>query len=755
MTQTKTLGYKELRKDPRFTVPLPADGDFFARELDLDRPELAEVRRLAAEGDAAGARDAYLRLIGSDEGGRYYFAFRDVPKLMKAAREAYGGGEEALAVIAEADRIVSGDIPLFKGKRAVFPRGAFDWNGWLYDSSQYQLHLTRFAYTKFLSRAYALTGDEIYAACFNEMIGHFLDDCPAPAGDAFRVQHNTWEPLSAGVRMFHLAEPFAIFFGSPSFAPEVKMKLVKSFAQHARYVRKYHADHGNHACMQLRGLIQVALLLPELREAGEWLAYGLREMPKYIRQNVYPDGVQFEASPNYHLVVMRDLYELVPLLRAAKLEASEYMETLENMFVVLNHLLTPEGELPRIGDTGASDVRELRDAMSLGAYLFERPDFKFAGHARLPFALLWRLGPEAIERYGRLPSAPPSETAACFPVGGYVVSRQSWERGAMYMAMRAGVGINGHAHSDALGLVLYAGGKELVADSGMGLYEWNKERKYVVSTRAHNTVVVDGQDQHVRGLHWGTPPTAACKIWDFRSESRFDYVFASHYGYTRYEDPVIHSRKTLFVKNRYWLVVDLFEAKERHVYEQYFHLPPGEAVFDPTGRRVRTNGPDANALLVYPQPDADPGPKRFAATGASPFIVLSDELILESGLYFEKSGYSANPVVKRAMSAVGKAELATVIVPFGTEAPAVSVRRLPVRADGRELAPWEATGLLVESDGWADAICLYHAHVPADSYLDHTGNPVKASLLPEPDVIGAFEFAGEAWREDVIVKPVR
>ncbi|KWX87206.1 hypothetical protein AMQ83_14485, partial [Paenibacillus riograndensis] len=140
-------------------------------------------------------------------------------------------------------------------------------------------------------------------------------------------------------------------FSSPYYEPEVKLKLIKAFQEHGQDVRKYHATHGNHVCMQLRGLIKTALLLPELKDSAEWLEYGMREMPGYIRQNVCPDGVQFEGSPNYHLVVMRDLYELVALFHKLGIAAGEYQEILENMFVVIMHLLAPDGQLVKFGYT--------------------------------------------------------------------------------------------------------------------------------------------------------------------------------------------------------------------------------------------------------------------------------------------------------------------------------------------------------------------------------------------------------------------
>ncbi|MEK3833618.1 alginate lyase family protein [Paenibacillus sp. FSL R7-0128] len=728
------MGYKDLRHNPAYTKPQLSAEKFLSTRLDLTRLELAGVAAKLDIGDVPGARDAYLEVIAAGNNGRYYFDVKDVPKLKAYAASHYSGEEEAQQDITEADRIVEGDIPLFKGKRVVFRNGSYDWNSWLFDSSQYQLHLTRFVYVKRLSRAYALTGDDKYAKCFNDMISHFIDDNHMPVDGTFRAEHCSWDPLSAGVRMFMLPEAFITFFGSPAFEPEVKLKLIQSFQQHGEYVRKYHASGGNHVCMQLRGLTQTALLLPELKDSAEWLEYAGRKLPGYILENVYADGVQFEGSPNYHLIVMRELYELVVLYQKLGIDAGEYRETLEKMYVVTMHLLAPDGQLVKFGDTDVQVLSELHNVMSLGAYLYQRGDFKALGHERLPFSLLWRVGPEAAAEYDQLKAVEPAETAACFPAGGYVTSRQGWSPDDMYMAMRAGVGIGGHAHSDALSLVLYAGGRELLADSGMGLFEWNKERKYTVSTRAHNTVVVDGQDQHVRSFHWNTPPTASCRIWDTQFSEVYDYAFASQYGYTRYEDPVVHSRKVLFVKNSYWLIVDLFQAEGQHRYEQYFHLPPGAATYDSLSGEVVSQLEGAN-LLLKPLPSG----------------LAEDRLTLEQGLIFKQGHYHESPVMKRSLTLTGSAAIVTLAVPFGAAKPQVHAERLPVRQQGELLSVQEATALRIDMEERVDDICLYHKSVDVTSYLDHTGNIISEALLPRKTEPEGIAFAGGSYNRDVIV----
>ncbi|MDE2886617.1 MAG: heparinase II/III family protein [Gemmatimonadota bacterium] len=57
-------------------------------------------------------------------------------------------------------------------------------------------------------------------------------------------------------------------------------------------------------------------------------------------------------------------------------------------------------------------------------------------------------------------------------------------------------GGHGHDHADMLNVMLHAFGEELLSDLG---YTHTRYRPWTVSTLAHNTVVVDGQEQYTRG----------------------------------------------------------------------------------------------------------------------------------------------------------------------------------------------------------------------------------------------------------------
>ncbi|ANE47095.1 hypothetical protein SY83_13420 [Paenibacillus swuensis] len=728
------MNYRQLRKDHTFTKPLISDEEFFMEVLDSGRPGLEVVQACIQEQNWPRARSAYLDYVEATSRERYFFGNQDVPGLAAFIHDQYQP-EAYEPILAEAKRVVDLDIPLYGSKRMKFEPGAVDWNGSFHDSSQHQLFLTRFGYVLPLARAYLLTGDEAYAMCYNDLMASFIAECPVPKDDTFLVEHCSWEPLTTGIRMFMWPEAFIIFLSSESFLPEVRMTVIKSFYEHADYIARYHTKHGNHATMQLRGLFYTSLLFPEFKASAGWRTYTLEVFPGYIMQNVYEDGIQFEASPTYHMTVLRDVMEFVELCKRHNLRQGEGLViVLEKMLEAVMHLRTPAGELPRFGDTDVIGGAQLTSVMSNGARLFGRADFKAFGEAKLPVLTALRVGPEEAARYAAMEARPPEALAAVYAQGGYMLARGGWDPQAMYVAMRSGGGVGGHVHADALSLVISAFGRELLVDSGKGVYEWDAVRKYIISTRAHNTVVVDGQNQYVRNLHWDSSVGAPAKVWDHRSNERYEFFFASHYGYTRYDDPVIHSRKVLFVKNRYCVVMDIMQAEKPHTYELYYHLPPGDVGTSACLKRIHTLAEgQANVMLLR----ADGGDQVNAT--------------LESGLFYYDQTYSPKPVVKYTQLA-GHATFVTVLIPYEDRKPEVAeVRTLGALVGGREAKPWEVTALEVELDGETERICVNHLSVKAESFLDATGNPVAADLIPDKRDSVEVEFEGMRFATDVVL----
>ena len=133
--------------------------------------------------------------------------------------------------------------------------------------------------------------------------------------------------------------------------------------------------------------------------------------------------------------------------------------------------------------------------------------------------------------------------------------------------------IAAHGHADALSFTLRAFGEDVLVDPGTYDYftypEW---RRYFRSTRAHNTVEVDGLDQSTMEgpFLWGQRAQARCLAWEPAPDG--GRVSGEHDGYCRLPDPVTH-RRTLELGGvpPVLTITDRIAAEDLHEVALAFH----------------------------------------------------------------------------------------------------------------------------------------------------------------------------------------
>src|SRR2546427_1003568 len=77
----------------------------------------------------------------------------------------------------------------------------------------------------------------------------------------------------------------------------------------------------------------------------------------------------------------------------------------------------------------------------------------------------------------------------------------------------------------------------------------------------------------------------------------YDLADGEHDAYLRLPDPVRHRRRVIFVKTRYWVVVDDLHGAARHQVEVQFQFAPLTVCMDPSGW-VRVLGRQGHGLLI-------------------------------------------------------------------------------------------------------------------------------------------------------------
>jgi hypothetical protein len=181
--------------------------------------------------------------------------------------------------------------------------------------------------------------------------------------------------------------------------------------------------------------------------------------------------------------------------------------------------------------------------------------------------------------------------------------RSGWDADAHHLVFDAGpLGCPlsaAHGHADLLSVQVSPFGAACIVDPGTYAYSSDPAfRAHFRSTRAHATVVVDGQGQAEPAGPFGWRQRPSARLRSFRSTPAFDLADASHEAYRRLADPVAHRRRVAFVKSPgYWVLADDLDGKLEHGVELRFQFAPRSVSAGGDGW-VRAAGERGRGLLV-------------------------------------------------------------------------------------------------------------------------------------------------------------
>lgn len=245
-------------------------------------------------------------------------------------------------------------------------------------------------------------------------------------------------------------------------APNVLQDLVEQHVAHLTNPKEL--NHGNHGLSQLQGLMG---LLDALAKTGRTLPnqsaateFAVSNMRSILLSQLGEQGVHTEDAPDYHFFALSKIRQILDSPWWQRDDMADIHVLFDRAEVAKEWLVTPSMHCPPVGDSAEA--------------------VKLKRHTRL----------------GQWPHQVQEESMAA-QLDGYGVVRSLPEVAlgdSHYLFFQGSFHSSGHKHADCLSFVWQEGNRYRLWDSGKYGYQKDDMRAYFQSTRAHNTLEIDGKD---------------------------------------------------------------------------------------------------------------------------------------------------------------------------------------------------------------------------------------------------------------------
>jgi len=371
--------------------------------------------------------------------------------------------------------------------------------------------LSRFQHIPTLGQAYLLTDNLKYVLDFKNQIEDWIKKNPV------EMSVNWTCTMDVAIRACNWITGYYFFKNCPKIDKEFWIKFNKALYLHGKYIfnnlEKADKYNGNHYLSDLAGLIWLGLYFNNFKYDKKdaknnpkvWLNFGLKEFEKEMKNQVNPDGTDYEASTAYHCLVT-ELFLFTSILCSKNNInfSEEYMVKLEKMDDFIMNITKSNGRIPLLGDMdsgrfvilsdyGTIDKRDFGYLIALGGEYFNRDDFRYYSYDNNIHNIFWcfenSTKAKAKNSIGLKSRA--------YNDSGYYILRN----GSIYIFIKCGPngmnGNGGHTHNDQLSFELNIYGKDFITDPGTYIYTADcKLRNLFRSTSMHNTLQIGDLEQN-------------------------------------------------------------------------------------------------------------------------------------------------------------------------------------------------------------------------------------------------------------------
>lgn len=320
-------------------------------------------------------------------------------------------------------------------------------------SHLWNFNLHYFEYCIPLAARFSASGDVKDIELFKRLVYSWIEHCEYPNGDA-------WHPYTISLRLVNWLVCLNLFgsalISDSSFMEAIGASMYRQY-QHLLANQEKHLL-ANHYFENLKTLVICALMFEE----NEVLSTVEDALLRQLEEQVLSDGVHFERSLMYHKLCIEGLFRVELAYRSAGILAPGLIfSKVKLMIDAVASIERGMGKTPFFNDAADGVAKECCQLIAAcrKIYVYEA-DSSLTAFPKAGFFKLYN-GEVSVVFFAGCP-------------------------GPSYML--------GHSHCDLLSFEASISGKPVLVNSGTYAYQTNL-RDYFRSTSAHNTVLINGNEQ--------------------------------------------------------------------------------------------------------------------------------------------------------------------------------------------------------------------------------------------------------------------
>jgi hypothetical protein len=561
------------------------------RLLDHLTPALrADLQPLLDKGDGAAFDTALLRYSSRSSAPRFFFNPKNLPKYLRFMNRKLP--QQVDARLARANDILAHRFPeqVNSSTYDVQLGRKIDWDlqPAANDNPDFLHSLNRHSYWPDLALAYRLTGDPKYV---NELIAQLTSwsaqnpNLQSPNDWPKTSPH--WWLLDAADRADNWTWSYFLVLGAPGWSAQANTLFLSRIYDHGDFLAR--ATPGslkaNRTTLQATGLLTIAHLFPQFADAPAWQRQGASLMFECLDSQFYADGAHIEETPAYQSATLSALaqnYQLAQL-NGQTTWTRKPLRKLTRAIEAYYQLLSPDGTPPGLSDTYRASTA--LPFLTNASFIFDDDRYRLTT-PRLDDVL--SIGPDRLQQAAVSVHTylPDRGTSYALPDAGYFLLRSREIGGledagsATQVVFDAGPKGGTHGHYDLLSFELADSTLHtLIADPGPYRYDDSADRRWAISTPAHNTISVDGLNHAaIEGAH-----NPAVVVDRFESTADHALITAHHYAYQYLKGSPVVGR-TIWLdrggdnRTPLVLVADYGQSSASHTFTTSFTLPGDRAM---------------------------------------------------------------------------------------------------------------------------------------------------------------------------------